>query len=110
MKDIGKNTDASQIDSDKLQHAAEIMRAIAHPLRLRMLEFIDCNTSIHVNAIYNSLKIEQSIASQHLRILRHAGIVHTKREGKFILYSINYELVKRINNIFIKFFDGKEEL
>jgi ArsR family transcriptional regulator len=77
-------------DQEKLIIASEILRAIAHPLRLKILEFIDQNESINVNKIYNTLKLEQSITSQHLRILRLAEIVTTEREGKYIHYSINY--------------------
>jgi len=49
-----------------------------------------------VNKIYNTLKLEQSITSQHLRILRSADIVQTKREGKFIHYSINYAKIAHV--------------
>ncbi|MFN7278812.1 MAG: ArsR/SmtB family transcription factor, partial [bacterium] len=41
--------------------------------------------------------LEQSVASQHLAILRRAGIVKAERDGKFIYYRINEERVLRIN-------------
>jgi len=75
---------------EKLDLSCEIVRALAHPLRLKILEFIDQHRRIHVNRIYNTLQIEQSITSQHLRILRLAGLVHAERDGKFIHYSLNY--------------------
>ena len=81
------------IDNDKLRISSEILRALCHPLRMKILQFIDENENINVNKIYNTLKLEQSITSQHLRILRMAGIVETKREGKFIQYSIDYSKV-----------------
>ncbi len=81
------------IDNDKLRVSAEILRALCHPLRMKILQFIDQNENINVNKIYNTLKLEQSITSQHLRILRNAGIVTTKREGKFIYYYIEYDKV-----------------
>ena len=91
-----------KIDNESLQNSSEILRALAHPLRMEILEFIDKNKSINVNKIYNTLKLEQSITSQHLRILRNAGIVITEREGKFIHYTVNYNkiahVVKSINN------------
>ncbi len=79
------------IDNDKLQESAEILRALAHPLRMKILGFIDQHSMINVNKIYNTLKLEQSITSQHLRILRTVGLVNTRREGKYIYYQINYE-------------------
>ncbi len=81
------------ISSDKLQTSSDILRALAHPLRLQILEFIDKNKEINVNKIYNTLKLEQSITSQHLRILRSTGVVITQREGKFIHYAIDYAKV-----------------
>lgn len=79
------------INDDKLQVSSEILRALAHPLRMKILEFIDQNEVINVNKIYNTLKLEQSITSQHLRILRVAGLVATEREGKFIHYKVDYD-------------------
>ena len=83
----------ASINAEKLHESSEILRALAHPLRMQILEFIDQNDKINVNHIYNTLKLEQSITSQHLRILRMAGIVKTIREGKFIHYSIDYSKV-----------------
>ena len=82
-------------DNGRLQYSCELMRALAHPLRLKILEFIDKHEVSHVNKIYNTLKLEQSITSQHLRILRLAGVVSAEKKGKFITYSINYDVVKR---------------
>lgn len=79
-----------QIDNDKLQVSSDILRALAHPLRMKILEFVDKNKTINVNKIYNTLKLEQSITSQHLKILRASGLVHTHREGKFIHYTVDY--------------------
>ncbi|MEZ4951585.1 MAG: metalloregulator ArsR/SmtB family transcription factor [Saprospiraceae bacterium] len=92
-----------KLDQENLQVASEILRALAHPLRLKILEFIDQNDAINVNKIYNTLKLEQSITSQHLRILRLAGIVDTDREGKYIHYSINYDRVKNTVDSIRKF-------
>jgi len=79
------------INDDNLQVSSEILRALAHPLRMKILEFIDENETINVNKIYNTLQLEQSITSQHLRILRAAGLVDTFREGKFIHYKVDYD-------------------
>jgi DNA-binding transcriptional ArsR family regulator len=81
--------------AEKLAYSSELMRALAHPLRLKILEFIDRHESVHVNKIYNTMKLEQSITSQHLRILRMAGVVNTEREGKFVMYSIDYAVVDK---------------
>jgi len=84
-------------NQQELDIATGLLRAIAHPLRLTILEFIDSKEVINVNKIYNTLKLEQSITSQHLRILRNADLVHTRREGKFIYYSLNYDKIEQVN-------------
>jgi ArsR family transcriptional regulator len=78
---------------EKLTMSTELMRALAHPLRLKILEFLDQNKSIQVNQIYNTLKIEQSIASQHLRILKNAGVLVADKDGKYMHYTIDYQKV-----------------
>lgn len=84
-----------KFNQEKLDYSVELMKALAHPLRLQILEFIDTQGTINVNKIYNTLKIEQSITSQHLRILRLAGVVNAQREGKFIKYHINYDVINK---------------
>jgi DNA-binding transcriptional ArsR family regulator len=80
----------------QLEQTHALMRALAHPLRLRMLEYLDKNRSVNVNKIYKALKLEQSITSQHLRILRAAGLVECRREGKFIFYSVAYQRLQEV--------------
>lgn len=82
-------------NNEKLHYSAELMRALAHPLRLKILEFIDQHGAINVNKIYNSLQIEQSITSQHLKIMKLAGVVNAEKDGKYVSYSIDYDVIYR---------------
>jgi DNA-binding transcriptional ArsR family regulator len=88
-----KRTSNSPLPNEKLRLSSDILRALAHPLRMQILEYIDKGRSVNVNKIYTALGLEQSITSQHLRILRQAGIVTTERAGKFIYYVVDYEKV-----------------
>ncbi|MEM9548767.1 MAG: metalloregulator ArsR/SmtB family transcription factor [Bacteroidota bacterium] len=90
-------------NNEKLHYSSELMRALAHPLRLRILEFIDRQGAINVNKIYNTLNIEQSITSQHLKILKMAGVVHAEKHGKFVTYEIDYEVIKRADKAVRRF-------
>jgi len=89
-------------NNEHLQLAVDILRALAHPLRLKILEFIDNSGETNVNRIYHSLDIEQSLTSQHLGVMKRAGIVHASKDGKFVHYKIDYKIVekaeKAINN------------
>jgi DNA-binding transcriptional ArsR family regulator len=75
-----------------------ILRALNHKLRQQLLHLLDEHKKVTVTEIYVKLRLEQSVVSQHLAIMRRAGIVSTKREGKFIYYSVNYNRIKEISN------------
>ncbi|MFM8363503.1 MAG: ArsR/SmtB family transcription factor [Haliscomenobacter sp.] len=96
-----------EINHEKLETSSAMLRALAHPLRLQILEFIDKNEGINVNKIYNSLDLEQSITSQHLRILRLADLVKTERDGKFIHYTIDYDRIEKMNRAIRAFLSQK---
>jgi ArsR family transcriptional regulator len=76
---------------------------------MKILEFIDKNKTINVNKIYNTLKLEQSITSQHLKILRASGLVQTHREGKFIHYTIDYPRLAIAMKAVDSFLGGNKE-
>lgn len=88
-----------KIDVLQLKKAALILRAINHKLRQQILKLIHQNGKMTVTEIYVKLRLEQSVASQHLAILRKAGYVNTLRDGKFIFYSVNYSRLDQVHNI-----------
>jgi DNA-binding transcriptional ArsR family regulator len=92
-----------KLDYYNVKKAALILRALNHKLRQQLLKLIDEEKKITVTEIYVRLRLEQSVASQHLAILRKAGIVNTERDGKFIYYLINHkrvdELTKLVNDM-----------
>ena len=79
-----------------IRKAILLLRAINHNLRLRIIYLIDESGRITVTELYTKLTIEQSIVSQHLSILRKAGIVRTQRDGKKIFYTVNKEKISSI--------------
>lgn len=87
-----------KIDYYNVKKAALILRALNHKLRQQLIKLIEEEKKITVTEIYVRLKLEQSVASQHLAILRKAGIVTTQRDGKFIFYIINHKRIDEISN------------
>ncbi|MCX8020952.1 MAG: metalloregulator ArsR/SmtB family transcription factor [Chitinophagaceae bacterium] len=79
-----------------LKKAALVLRAINHKLRQVILKQIDESGKITVTELYVKLRLEQSVASQHLAILRKAGFVNTERSGKYIFYSINPKRIREV--------------
>ena len=85
------------VDYLAIKKAAVVLRAINHKLRQQILHLIEQNERMTVTEIYIQLRLEQSVASQHLAIMRRAGIVKTTREGKFIWYSVNNQRIDDIS-------------
>jgi DNA-binding transcriptional ArsR family regulator len=94
---------AVKVDFVHSKKAALILRSINHKLRQQIIKLLDESQKMTVTEIYVKLRLEQSVASQHLAILRRAGIVSTTRDGKFIYYSVNYnrlaEVVKFVETL-----------
>jgi len=88
-----------KIDYYNVKKAALILRALNHKLRQQLVKLIEEKKKITVTEIYVHLRLEQSVASQHLAILRKAGIVLTERDGKFIYYLINHKRIDEISRI-----------
>lgn len=77
----------------KIKPIALKARAINHKLRQRIIDLLYLNPGLTVTEIFIYLRIEQSVASQHLAILRNAGFVSTQRDGKFIKYFCESEKI-----------------
>ncbi|HTC01349.1 MAG TPA: metalloregulator ArsR/SmtB family transcription factor [Ferruginibacter sp.] len=86
-----------KVDYYNVRKTAFILRAINHKLRQQLLDLIDREKRIKVTEIYIRLKLEQSVVSQHLAVLRNVGAVITERDGKSIYYIIDHKRVEKIN-------------
>lgn len=96
------------IQTLKLKKGAFVLRAINHSLRQQILKLIHEKKRITVTDIHRKFRIEQSVASEHLALLRKENLVQTERSGRFIFYSVNYETLKRINRLCNELVDKKD--
>jgi DNA-binding transcriptional ArsR family regulator len=85
------------IDTLDVKKAAIILRSVNHKLRQIILKYIGEKERVTVTEIFEHLLLEQAVASQQLAILRRTGFVKTKREGKFIYYSVNRQRLLDLN-------------
>lgn len=80
-----------QLPDEVMKKAVKGISYIAHPMRLRILEFVDVNGPSSVSAIAKGIGEEQMLVSQSLKKLRDAHLVKTQRRGLFIYYHIQEE-------------------
>ncbi|MBX2888581.1 MAG: winged helix-turn-helix transcriptional regulator [Ferruginibacter sp.] len=96
-KESNAKAEAININYGNVKRASMVLRALNHKLRQQILALIESEKKITVTEIYVRLRLEQSVASQHLAIMRRAGVVTTQREGKFIYYLVNYKRIDELN-------------
>lgn len=96
--DFGERTFQNfEIDYKELRYAVLVLRAVNHKLRQRMIGLFKEKGTLTVSDICSLTRIEQSVASQHLAILRRADVVQTKRTGMYINYNLNANRMSVIN-------------
>lgn len=88
-----------KLDFSTTKKAAMILRSVNHKLRQSIMKLLEDNGQLTVTEIYVKLRLEQSVASQHLAILRRAGIVKTTRDGKYIYYGLDKPRINAIYNL-----------
>ena len=82
------NTDEKNIE--KLTMAAEMLKAIAHPMRMAIVSFLENGQKLTVTEIHERLGIEQSTTSHHLGILKSKGVLNSRRDGKNTFYFLTH--------------------
>jgi ArsR family transcriptional regulator, virulence genes transcriptional regulator len=86
----------AEIEPGRIEIAANIMKAIANPMRLAILGLLSEGDELTVTKIHQLLKIEQSTASHHLGILKDKGVLNSRRVGKNRYYSIKNKNLKKL--------------
>ena len=77
----------TQIDNDQITELAEMFNLLGEPSRLKIiLACLDEEQS--VSAIKEKAKLSQSLASHHLRLLKAARLMKSRKEGKQVFYSV----------------------
>ena len=81
----------SDLDIEKLEGVANMLKAIAHPMRIAILNLLEKSEKLTVSEIHQSLGIEQSSTSHHLGILKDKGVLCSKRDGKNTYYFLKHD-------------------
>lgn len=81
-------TEIKRVTEEQVDRAAFILKTVAHPLRLRIIELLGHKERAAVSEICEELDAEQSLVSHHLANLKLKGILACEREGKFMFYRL----------------------
>jgi len=86
----------SELNVDQLDKAANMLKAISHPMRIAIIGFLEGGKKLTVTQIHELLEIEQSTTSHHLGILKDKGVLSSKREGKNTFYFLKHQNLTQI--------------
>lgn len=86
---------------NELERVAEVLRVLAHPVRLKMVHQLIKKTSLNVSELQRYLAMPQSTVSQHLGKLKSHKVVAYERKGLEVFYRVDDEKVKQTLKILI---------
>src|SRR5690606_34824750 len=82
-----KNGGPALMDEAGLEQAAECLKTLAHPARLRIVQLL-LRGRYTVGELAEACGIASHMASEHLRLMQHCGLLRSEREGRRIYYSV----------------------
>ena len=89
--------------TDKQNSIAILLKAIGHPARVTILEYLNKVDTCICGDIVNELPLAQPTISQHLKELKNAGLIKGNIEGNAICYCIDEKAIKKISQYFTNF-------
>lgn len=90
-----------QDDQKLLERRAEVLKALAHPVRLQILREL-CVHQTNVTALYTRFGLPQSTISRHLLVLKNAGIISGHRKGTQIDYHLDCEKMESFIKMLVR--------
>jgi ArsR family transcriptional regulator len=75
---------------------AKLAKAIGHPARVRILRMLSQKEARVCSQIVGELPLAQSTVSEHLRILKDAGLIRSSQDGPRVGYCINYNVLRKL--------------
>ncbi|MGE5520901.1 MAG: ArsR/SmtB family transcription factor [Candidatus Dadabacteria bacterium] len=99
-----QRTNTEVIYSDKEELIARYAKALSHPVRVRILNFLDSQTCCFTGELTDELPLAQSTISQHLKELKDAGLIQGDVMPPRIKYCINKKAWSEAKKMFSQFF------
>lgn len=89
-------TKVCEVAMQNLESKARIYKALGHPTRLFMIEYLNRNGKCCVCELTELLDFDISTISKHLDVLKRAGLVQSKKEGQMVIYESNIPCLNEI--------------
>ena len=88
------------MDKKVAEHVAEVLKAVAHPVRLQIIELLEAK-EMCVGDIVMALGSKQAITSQQLNMMKDKGILNCRRDGAKVYYRVeNKNVIKLLSCIY----------
>ena len=100
----------TEMFDDEQNQLAEIAKAIAHPARIAILQYLSEAKSCVCGDIVSHLPLSQSTVSQHLKALKASGIIKGSIEGPSVCYCIDAQAWQNAKTLLSTFFDQQSEV
>jgi len=94
--------------ANEIKQAAELLRIIAEPNRLKILCVLK-NSEECVCDIQKHIGLAQNLTSHHLKVLKQAGLIKAQKDGLKIIYSLNKSVIKKFNSLITNFLQTYEK-
>ncbi|GAB4429940.1 MAG: metalloregulator ArsR/SmtB family transcription factor [Bacteroidia bacterium] len=88
-----------------LNRTAGSLKAIAHPVRLAIIDLLKDGRRMNVTQIYTALNLEQAVVSQHLGILKDREFLDSRRQGKHSYYFLKHPQIVEVVSLILATFD-----
>lgn len=92
--------------SDRQEQMARYAKALGHPARITILQFLSGRENCYFGAIHEELPIAKATVSQHLKELKEAGLIQGEIETPKVKYCINRMYWEEAQHLFASFFSG----
>lgn len=75
---------------------AKLTKAIAHPARIQIIRLLTRKTACICGDIVDEIPLAQSTVSQHLKVLKDAGLIRGEIDGPRVCYCIDHRAIRRL--------------
>ena len=94
----------TEIFTDKQNRLAQMMKALAHPARIAIIQYLIKSQACVCGDLVDELGLAQATISQHLKELKNAGLIQGTIEGTSVCYCIDPKVWKQYKDAFDSFF------